>query len=65
MNKSAINYKEVRKFIIDGRLNGKTDREIYVELSDKDDGKRTIARMITGFVTKNRKEKYRIVNSVY
>lgn len=65
MNKSAINYKEVRKYIIDSRLNGKTDREIYAELSDKDDDKKTIARMIAGMVTKDRKEKYRILNSIY
>jgi hypothetical protein len=42
MNKSSINRKEIHKFIVESRSNGKLDQEIYNELVLKYYDKKTI-----------------------
>ncbi len=64
MKKSPIDYKEIQRFIIESRENGKTDQEIYNELAPKYYDKKTLALLIRGTVTKERKEKYKTLNNV-
>lgn len=64
MKKSPIDYKEIQRFIIESRENGKTDQEIYNELAPKYYDKKTLALLIRGTVTKERKEKYKRLNGL-
>jgi hypothetical protein len=64
MNKESLNEKTARRFIIDGRNSGKTDQEIYHELSQKFYDKKTIALLIAGTVTAEKKGKYKMYNNV-
>jgi hypothetical protein len=62
--KKSINKKSARKFIIENRNNGKTDQEIYNELSLEYYDKKSIALLITGTVTNENKKKYGIYNKI-
>lgn len=64
MGKKSINKKEVQEFITLGRLSGKTEQEIYYELSQEYFDKKSIALLITGTVTEKNKSKYQIYNNV-
>ena len=64
MNKSSINRKEIHKFIIESRSNGKLDQEIYNELVLKYYDKKTIALLISGTVKNEHKEKYKASNTL-
>ncbi|MES2690233.1 MAG: hypothetical protein V4658_07505 [Bacteroidota bacterium] len=64
MNKKFMDKKTVRKFIIDSRDNGKTDQEIYNELSKQYYDKEAVALLITGTVTADNKNKYKIYNNI-
>jgi len=64
MSKKSIDVKIIRKFILDGRNSGKTDQEIYHELSQKFYDKKTIALLITGTITAEKKKKYKIYNII-
>ena len=64
MSKTSINKKDVREFIIANRLNGKSDQEIYNDLSAKFYDKKTIALMIIGTVTQESKLKYKNLNAI-
>ena len=64
MSKKTLDIKTARKFIIDGRNTGKTDQEIYDELSQEFYDKKTIALLIRGTVTNEKKNKYKIYNNV-
>jgi|GEM_PF-656970 hypothetical protein len=67
MTKTSINStnkKEIHKFILDSRLDNKTDQEIYNVLAPKYFDRRAIALLITGTVTQELKEKYKKLNLV-
>ena len=64
MNKKSLDQKTVRKLIKEGRNNGKTDQEIYNELSQKFYDKKTIALLISGTATNEKKKKYKNYNNI-
>jgi len=64
MSKKTLDVKTARKFIIDGRNSGKTDQEIYHELSKTFYDKKTIVSLITGTVTVEKKNKYKMYNNI-
>lgn len=64
MSKKSLDNKVARKFIVEARENGKTDQEIYNELSQQYYDKKHIALLITGTVTKENKNKYKIYNNI-
>ncbi len=64
MTKKSIDRKAAQKFIIDSRDNGKTDQEIYNELSQQYFDKKSVALLIAGTVTKENKNKYKIYNNI-
>jgi len=64
MGKKSLDNKAARKFIVEARENGKTDQEIYNELSQQYYDKKHIALLITGTVTKENKNKYKVYNNI-
>lgn len=64
MGKKSLDEKIARKFIVEARENGKTDQEIYNELSQQYYDKKHITLLITGTVTKENKNKYKIYNNI-
>ena len=64
MIKKSINKKKAREFIIESRLNKKSDQEIYNKLSEQYLDKKTIAKVITRTVTKEYKDKYKVLNII-
>jgi hypothetical protein len=67
MNKSRINKKELRISIYEHRLNGKSDQEIYNDLSakyHKYHDKKTLALLVAGTVTPELREKYKVPNTI-
>lgn len=64
MSKKSINRKVAQKFIVDNRDNGKTDQDIYNELSQQYYDKKSIALLITGTVTTENKKKYKRYNNI-
>ena len=64
MNKTYLNEKIARKFIIEGRDNGKSDQEIYNELSQQYFDKYAIALLITAIATPENKNRYKTHNNV-
>jgi hypothetical protein len=64
MNKKSLDQRTAKKLIKDGRNNGKTDQEIYNELSQKFYDKKTIALLISGIATTEKKKKYKIYNNI-
>lgn len=64
MSKKSLDRKAAQKFIVDSRDNGKTDQEIYNELSQQYYDKKSVALLITGTVTTENKNKYKIYNNI-
>ena len=64
MSKKSLDRKVVQKFIIDSRDNGKTDQEIYNELSQQYYDKKGVALLITGTVKTELKIKFKIYNNI-
>ena len=63
MSKIALNGGAIRQAVIDGRLNAKTDQEIYNELSQQYYDKQGLAVTITSIPTDADMAKYRIYNN--
>jgi hypothetical protein len=63
MSKKSIEVKTVRKLILEGRNCGKTDQEIYHELSQEYYDKKSLVFLITGTVTVEKKNKYKMYNN--
>ena len=64
MSKKTIDRKAAQKMIVDSRDNGKTDQEIYNELSQQYYDKKSVALLITGTVTTENKNKYKVYNHI-
>jgi len=64
MNKKSFNKITVKKSIIESRANGKTDQEIYNELTQKYYDKKGIALFIPATATIENKNKYKLYNDV-
>ena len=64
MRKKLLDRKAAQKNIIENRENGKTDQEIYNELSQQYYDKKAVALLITGTVTSENKKKYKIYNNI-
>ena len=64
MNKKSLDRKAAQKFIIDNRDNGKSDQDIYNELSQQYFDKKSVTLLITATVTTENKNKYIIYNNV-
>ncbi len=62
MSKKSIDRKSARKFIIENRNEGKTDQEIYEDLSQLYYDKKSLALLITGTPTQENIAKYSIYN---
>jgi hypothetical protein len=64
MGKRSIDVKATRQFITENRAQGKTDQEIYNELSQEYYDKKNIALLITGTPTEEKKQQYGIYNKI-
>jgi hypothetical protein len=64
MSKKSLDRKSAQKFIFDNRDNGKTDQEIYNELSQQYYDKKSITLLITGTVKTEHQNKYKIYNNI-
>ncbi|MDP4209467.1 MAG: hypothetical protein Q8928_11705 [Bacteroidota bacterium] len=64
MNKKSLEKKFVKQFILEGRNCGKTDQEIYNELTEQYYDKKSIVLLITGTATKEDKAKYKSYNNI-
>lgn len=64
MSKKSLNRKDAQKYIIVSRDNGKTDQEIYNELSEQYYDKKSVAILITETITSENKKKYNIYNNI-
>jgi len=62
MNKISLDYKAAEKFIQESRDSGKTDQEIYNELSQQYHDKKSIALLISSTATAEQKKKYKQLN---
>src|SRR5690606_34496427 len=62
--KKSLDRKAAHKSILEGREHGKTDQEIYNELSLKYYDKKSLALLITGTATTENKQKYRVYNNI-
>ncbi|MDR0207425.1 MAG: hypothetical protein LBI45_09250 [Bacteroidales bacterium] len=62
MNKKSLDYKLAEKIIQESRGCGKTDQEIYNELSQQYFDKKSIALLISGTATAEQKKKYKMLN---
>ena len=59
-----INQKEVREIIEESRKSGKSDQQIYNELIRFGYDKKTIALLITGTATPERKAQFKTLNTI-
>lgn len=64
MSKQSLDRKAAEKFIIESRSIGKTDQEIYNELSQQYYDKKAVALQVMGTVTIENKNKYKIYNMI-
>jgi hypothetical protein len=64
MSKKSLDRKAAQKFIVDSRDNGKSDQDIYNELSQQYLDKKSVALLITGTVTTENKNKYKLYNNI-
>jgi hypothetical protein len=64
MSKKSLHRKVAQKFIFDSRDNGKSDQEIYNELSQQYYDKKGITLLITGTVKTENKKKYKKYNNL-
>lgn len=64
MSKKSLNRKDAQKYIIVSRGNGKTDQEIYNELSEQYYDKKSVAILITETITSENKKKYKVYNNI-
>jgi hypothetical protein len=64
MGKKSLDRKAAKIFIVDSRDNGKTDQEIYNELSQQYYDKKSLALLITGTVTTENKNNYKVYNNI-
>jgi hypothetical protein len=64
MSKKSLNRKDAQKYIIVSRDNGKTDQEIYNELSEQYFDKKSVAILITETITSENKKKYNVYNNI-
>jgi hypothetical protein len=64
MNKKSLERKAAQKYIIESRDNGKSDQEIYNNLSEHYYEKKSIATLILETVTSENKKKYKTYNNV-
>jgi len=64
MNKKSLDRKNAHKFIVESRENGKTNQEIYNELSQQYFDRKSVALMITGTVTTENKNRYKVYNNI-
>ncbi|WP_276974125.1 hypothetical protein [Flavobacterium filum] len=64
MSKKSLDRKAAQTFIVDSRDNGKTDQEIYNELSELYYDKKSVALLITWTVTTENKKKYKVYNNI-
>jgi hypothetical protein len=64
MSKRSLDRKAAQIFIVDSRDKGKSDQEIYRELSQQYYDKKSVALLITGTVTTENKNKYRVYNNI-
>lgn len=64
MSKKAIDKKSALNFIVTSRENGKTDQDIYRELSLRYYDKKSLALLITATPRTENKNKYKIYNNV-
>ena len=59
-----MDQKTAKKIIDDRRSEGKTDQQIYAELSDHYDNKKNLALLITGTATVQNRAKYKLYNNI-
>ena len=59
---SKINQKEVREIIEESRKSGKTDQQIYYELTRLGYDKKQIALLITGTATDENRARFKTLN---
>jgi hypothetical protein len=64
MSKKSLERKPAQKLITDAREAGKTDQEIYDELTQVYFDKKAVALLITGTPTRENKEKYKVYNNI-
>jgi hypothetical protein len=64
MSKKSLDTKTAQKFIVESRDKGIADQDIYNELSLQYYDKKSIALLITGTVTTENKNKYKIYNNI-
>lgn len=62
MSLKSIERKKAKLFVVDGRRKGLSDQEIYNELANQYADKKSIALLITGIATDERKQKYGLQN---
>ncbi|MCX6231397.1 MAG: hypothetical protein NTZ33_07630 [Bacteroidetes bacterium] len=64
MSKKSLDRKATQKFIKENREIGKSDQEIYYELTEQYYDKKSVALLITATATKEDKAKYNIYNNI-
>jgi hypothetical protein len=64
MSKKSLDRKYATKFINESRENGKSDQEIYNELTPLYFDKKVVATFVTSVPTKQAKEKYKLYNNI-
>ncbi|MBK9543166.1 MAG: hypothetical protein IPO49_12815 [Bacteroidetes bacterium] len=64
MNKKSLDRKTAQIFIIESREKGKTDQEIYFDLTQKYYDTKAVALLITGTVSIANKNKYKVYNNI-
>ena len=60
----SLDRKSAKNLILDGRNAGRSDQEIYKQLTELYYDKKGIALLITGTVTAKNKEKYKTYNNI-
>ncbi|MEI8201642.1 MAG: hypothetical protein WCH34_01430 [Bacteroidota bacterium] len=64
MGKKSLDRKSARKFIFENRNEGKSDQEIYNELTQLYYDKKSLALLITGTPTAEDKAEYSLYNNI-
>lgn len=64
MAKKSINRKAIQQSIHEGRALGKSDQELYEALTQTYFDKKAVALFITGTVTAELKDKYKLYNNI-
>jgi hypothetical protein len=64
MSKKSLDRKEAQKLIAHSRVSGKSDQEIYNDLSQQYFDRKSVALLITGTVTTENKNKYKVYNNI-